>query len=300
MPAMALVAIVVFAFDGLPERLSPLQAKQLAVMNDEARHPSRCMTLNERWIDPAKPCHFGAAPKTLLWGDSHAMVTATSLEASGVPFFFAADADCPIGKGLSISPEFERGLVTQGHYRRCGEYNHRMLARAMRPDIRTVVLSSRWTNWRIGEPANPAESAVDVRLVDDEGASASPRENLAKFENAFTALVTQLTRAGKRVVIVGPVPEPTFNVPHQLYVEGFGFAPEGKQAADYQSRHRTILAFFQRFKAVPGVIMIWPAEALCRTTCYTAQNGVPIYLDHNHLTFNQATHLAPLYKHLRT
>lgn len=300
LPILAFASLSVVFFQGLPNRLTPLQARQLAAMNDEARHPSRCMTLDERWVDPAKPCKFGTQPNVLLWGDSHSMVTATSMLAAGVNFLFVADADCPIGKGLSVAPDHEVALVSQGHYRRCGEYNRLMLARALEPDVRTVVLSSRWTNWRIGEPANPSESEVDVRLVDASGTAASGPENRVKFERAFSKLVDELTSSGKEVVIVGPVPEPTFNVPHYLYVSGFGFAQMRSLTADYSDRHRAILSILSRYSRHKGVTLIWPAQALCKDViCPSAVHGKPLYFDHNHLTVEAARALAPLYGFLR-
>lgn len=298
MPTMAALGIAIFTLNGVPQRLSPLQARQLAVTDDEARHPSRCMSLDERWVDPAKPCQFGSAPRTLLWGDSHSMVTATSMEAAGVSFYFAADADCPIGEGLSISANFEPALVSQGHYRRCGTYNRAMLVRALQPDIRTVVLSSRWTNWRIGEPSNPAEGDVDVRLVDANGESGGRADNRLKFERAFALLVSDLTKAGKRVVIVGPMPEPAFNVPHRLHVAGFGLVSRADPLADYRNRHTAILSFFDQLRGTPGVSFIWPAQELCRPKCPTERAGIPVYFDHNHLTYDEARRLAPLYRSL--
>ena len=298
MPLLAAFGLAMVVTAGMPWRLNSLQSRQLAVMGDEARHPSRCMTLDARFVDPARPCQFGNRPSTILWGDSHSMVTATSIEAAGIPFFFAADADCPIGLGLSIDPRHEAALVAQGHYRRCSAYNSAMLTRALAPDIKSVVLSSRWTNWRIGEPSNPAETKADIRLTDKDGVARSAADNRVKFERAFTALVSRLTQAGKSVVIVGPMPEPTYNVPHRLFVAGFGLAPDPRPA-DYAGRHRVILAFFSRFQSNPRVSFIWPASALCASgTCPTVRNGLPLYFDHNHLTVDAAKSLAPLYAQL--
>jgi peptidoglycan/LPS O-acetylase OafA/YrhL len=298
MPALAAASLAIVATGGIPLRLAPQQRRQLAVMDDEKRHPSQCMTVDERYVDPANPCQFGQHPSVLLWGDSHSMITATSMQAARVPFLFAADADCPIGLGLSIDPGHQRTLVSQLSYRRCGDYNRGMLQRALRPDVKAVVLSSRWTNWRLGEPANPAEAAVDIRLVDSDGVARSAAANRAKFEHAFTALIDILTGAGKHVVIVGPVPEPKFNVPHRLFVSGFGFAP-APQPADYVTRHRVILAFLRQFESRRGVTIVWPAQALCiGRVCPTVRNGLPLFFDHDHLTVEAARSLAPLYSDL--
>ena len=216
------------------------------------------------------------------------------MKAAGVPFLFAADADCPIGLNLSIDPRYGGALVSQVSYQNCGRYNAQMTKRALKPDITTVVLSSRWTNWRIGEPANPSEASVDLRLA---GAS-SLANNREVFERGFVSLLDRLTGAGKKVVIVGPVPEPTYNVPHRLYVSGFGLAPE-PEPADYSRRHRVILSFFKGLEGRKGVSMIWPAQLLCQNgVCPSQSKGLPVYFDHNHLTVNAAKSLAPLYSGL--
>lgn len=298
MPCLAAAAVTIIVLDGIPSRLSPQQVQQLAVVEDKQRHPSHCMSLDQRWVDPAEPCRFGRSPTTLLWGDSHAMVTASSMAAAKIPFHFAANADCPIGIGLAVSPDFTPAVTSQGHYRRCGEYNDRMLARALQDDVKTVVLSARWTNWRIGEPANLAEADVDIRLVDADGAAGSVRQNFPKFEKAFLELIQRLTSSGKKVIIVGPVPEPTYNVPHRLYISSFGFTGEPAPIIDYEARHQKILGIFHKVSKNPKVRFIWPAEALCAGNCPAVDRGMPVYFDHNHLTYDKARELAPLYKGL--
>lgn len=299
MPMLAALALVVVFNAGIPSRLSPLQSRQLAVMNDDVRHPSRCMTIDTGFVDPAKPCQFGESPSVLLWGDSHSMVTATSMQAAGVPFLFAADANCPIGLGLSIDASRAGALAGLASIRRCGDYNAKMLDRALRPDVRIVVLSSRWTNWRIGEPENASESPVDLRLVDARGTAISLADNRPKFEQAFTALLDRLIAAGKQVVIVGPVPEPPFNVPHRLFVHGFGLAPP-PTPAEYVRRHSVVLAFLEGIEGRKGVSMIWPAKQLCRSgVCPTTADRMPLYFDHNHLTVDASRSLAPLYAQLK-
>lgn len=160
------------------------------------------------------------------------------------------------------------------------------------------MLSSRWTNWRIGEPANPAEAEADVRLRDETGMARSTAGNRLKFERGFERLVAKLTAAGKHVVIVGPLPEPTYNVPHALYVSRFGFAdaPTAIPLSEYKRRHAVILKFFERFAHTPGVSFVWPVEALCEgDDCPTIRNGKPAYFDHNHLSVEAARATSHLY-----
>lgn len=306
---MAVVAAAsgsIIVAHGLPSRMSAADAAIVAASNDKYRHHAECMTLDEKIVRPDHPCQLGAPgvrPTVLLWGDSHSMVTATALEQAAfrrrASFEFAADADCPPGLGFGIDQRIDPGLTRQLSYRYCAQYNDEMLHLALRsPTIRTVVISARWTNWRIGEPANPAEGDADVRLRDRDGTADSVRANRPKWERGFFLLVDRLTSAGKDVVIVGPLPEPPFNVPHHLYVERFGFA--GHQGsiplAAYERRHRTILSIFARLSGRPAVSFIWPEQILCTNgQCPIIDHGKPIYFDQDHLSVYGARKTSPLY-----
>jgi hypothetical protein len=284
--------------------MSPAEAAVLAVAHDEQKHHLECMSLDLVWIDPSHACKLGqpdSQPVALLWGDSHAMVTATAMEVAArkmhSAFLFAADADCPIGLGFAVDSSISPGLTSLEHYRRCAEYNRKMLDVAAQPGIRTVVLSSRWTNWRIGEPANPAENEVDVRLRNDAGTAASVKANRAIFEYGFLQLLQDLDNAGKRVVIVGPVPEPQFNVPHRIYISRFGLAGPVMPVtmADYERRHAVILNFFGSLGEKAE--FIWPIKLLCLNgVCPLIRSGIPLYFDHDHLSVARAKETAPLYE----
>lgn len=300
-PLIAVPALAITLSAGLPTRLPAQAHVAIAVRHDETRHPVRCLSVDQVWVDPAAACQLGtdgAQANVLLWGDSHAMVTATAMEAAaratGGAFLFAGNADCPIGMGLRIDPDVSPALTAQGHYRRCAEYNEKMLTRAADPAIRTVVLSSRWTNWRIDEPSNPAEQSADIRLISD---VAGETGNRAIFEASFLRLVARLRESGKQVVVVGPVPEPSFNVPERVFLSALGWAPTPPPLTvqAFEQRHAAILALFAR----AGVDLIRPERALCRNgLCPVVRDGRPLFFDHNHLSIEGATITAPLYARL--
>jgi hypothetical protein len=298
MVSIGAASLSIIALQGIPSRLNSEAAKIAAVADDENRHRSDCMTLGAHIVPPAKACRIGAnvEPATLLWGDSHAMVTATAMEVTAKredqSFLFAADADCPIALGLQIASD---------DYAYCERYNREMLQLALSSQkLRTIVLSSRWTKWNMGEPANPADFPFRPPLLRYRNREArSVSENKLLWEESFTALVDRLVRAGKRVVIVGPVPEPPFNVPHRLFVQRFGIAEPVtalSREQSYTSRHRSVLAFFGALRGRQGLSFVWPVDVLCRADkCPIVDGNGPLFFDHNHLSIEGSLKIAPLF-----
>ena len=310
LPLVAMAALggtgaVIAASNGLPGRIPERSLAIAAVQNDKEAHHEECMSLDATIIPPSKACLLGNStetPHVLLWGDSHAMVTATSMEAAaekqGASFLFDATADCPPGLGFEISPDFLITMTRTPSYRYCGEYNRQMLELALDPRIRTVVISSRWTNWRMDEPLIDGQEAPDIRLQKD-GRATAKGSNRPIFEQGFAQLVEQLTNAGKHVVIVGPLPEPHHDVPKLLYVQRFGFAPSPAplSRAEYDGRHADIVAYFRKLAATYPITFVQPADVLCAGgSCPIADRGGPRFFDDNHLTVRTAKALAPLYE----
>ena len=305
MAALGVVGGAISFSNGLPQRIPAASLAAAAVQNDRELHHKECMSLDTTIVRPSHACLLGVTNKTpgvLLWGDSHAMVTATSMEAAanleGASFLFAATADCPPGLGFEISQRFLRTMTSAPSYRYCGQYNREMLALALRPEIRTVVISSRWTNWRLDEPLVNGDEPAGVRL-ERNGRAADPGDNKTVFKAGFTELVERLTGEGKRVFIVGPLPEPRNDVPKLLYVQSFGIAapPAPLRRSDFARRHAQILGYFGELAKKYRVEFINPVEALCRNgSCPIEDRGVPRYFDDNHLTVRVARELAPLYR----
>jgi peptidoglycan/LPS O-acetylase OafA/YrhL len=305
MAALGCVGAAISLSNGLPQRIPAASHAAAAVQNDRELHHEECMSLDATIVRPSDACLLGVqnkAPSVLLWGDSHAMVTATSMEAAakmeGASFLFAATADCPPGLGFEISHRFLSTMTSAPSYRYCGQYNRDMLALALSPEIRTIVISSRWTNWRLDEPLINGEEAPGVRL-EKNGRAADEGDNKSIFKSGFAELVERLTDAGKRVIIVGPLPEPRNDVPKLLYVQRFGFAPTPAplRRSDFERRHAQIIGYFAEIARKYPVTFINPVEQLCPDgSCPIEDHGVPRFFDDNHLTVRVAQELAPMYR----
>jgi hypothetical protein len=305
---MGAVGFSLASSNGLPRRLGDRSASFVATSHDETRHHSDCMT-NTTIVPPDRACVLGdsaSVPHTLLWGDSHAMIVATAMEAAakkeGKSFKFAASADCPQGLGLAISDQTQPSLTRLISYRYCGKYNRKMFDLAVSdPNIRNIVFAARWTNWRIGEPGNKDETPVDIRLEWNGVVARSEFENRRIWESSFLDLVRALRAKGKQIYIVGPVPEPPFNVPQRFYVAQFGLVsqPEPLPIEDFYSRHRVILDFFSRLEKAKDIHFIWPHKKLCHDNlCDLEEGGHLLYFDDNHLSVYGALQTAPLYDKL--
>jgi peptidoglycan/LPS O-acetylase OafA/YrhL len=306
---MAIACIFGFFIElssGFPARLDESSAKYLDAGLDKDRHHMECMTLEQKTIRPAEACKLGSmgvTPHVLLWGDSHAIVTGSALEEAArrnnSSLLLAASVDCPVGIGFEIDRNSGSAFAANPDYQFCGEYNRQMLHLAETdPDITTVVLSSRWTNWRVGEPGSRAEPEVDIRLRDAGGTASSAEANKRIFAKGFEALVRALTTAEKTVWVVGPVPQPSFRVPKALYVEHIGLDQTDLDIplTEFLRRNEYILALFADMQGKYPVKFIWPHLALCgQIKCPVSELGKPIFFDDNHLSILGAHKTSSLY-----
>lgn len=307
MAALGVTGGMIGLSNGLPGRLPSASLAVASVQNDQYVHHKECMSLDTTIVRPSKACFLGdrsRPPHVILWGDSHAMVTATSMEAAAkkqhASFLFAATADCPPGLGFEISQQYLSTMTSAPSYRYCGQYNRDMLALALTPAIRTVVISSRWTNWRLDEPLINGDEPPDVRL-EVNGHAADKGANKGIFRRGFAELVERLTSEGKQVVIVGPLPEPRNDVPKLLYVQRFGFAPppDPVSRSEFERRHSQIIGYFRELATKYPITFIEPVDTLCsQGSCPIVDRDVPRFFDDNHLTVRVAKRLTPLYEPL--
>lgn len=310
-PAVAMVAVGFFslwlyASGGAPSRLSPRDAALLDVELDKERHPLRCLNVEEVTITPDRPCFLGAVgsqPSALLWGDSHSMFTATALLAAAskaeASFAYVASVDCPIGLGFAIDGPTGPQFVSAPAYQYCKDYNEAMLVAAeSNTRIRTVVLSSRWTNWRVGEKGTPSEGVVDIRLRDGQGVAGSLSENWPKFERGFLELIKKLEAIPhvERIVVVGPIADLPAKLPSATYLKEFGMASLELNipTVDFAKRNARILQLFSQFMG-GKITVVWPHTVFCdERWCRTVDDGKLLYFDDNHLSLYGALQIAPL------
>ena len=203
--------------DGLPQRLPPEAARLAAGAGERNRNRGDCLNEPVKLVEDGRLCRIGAAgkarPTFVLWGDSHAEMLRTGLgkaaTEAGRNGLFAGSPGCPPLMGESI--EDQDAARTQ----ECRAMNEAILNLLSRDDsIRTVVLAAHWSLYATG--VRYRRNVGEGRLGDNRTEPGSAATNEAVFRRDLDEMVTMLARAGKEVVIVGPVPEVGHPVPWVL------------------------------------------------------------------------------------
>ncbi len=171
----------------------------------------------------------------------------------------------------------------------CRDLNTATFDRALRPDIKRVVLEARW-----------AKSAGNMRL-DSSGRPISVRNREAAdgtvFSAALQATVERLAREGKKVVVLGPVPEQTTEITRALIRARFWNVPlpEAVTLRAFLERQAHVMAALDRLAKIPNVRVLYPHKLLCDAKiCRFSADGQPFYSDSHHLTPRGAAELEPL------
>lgn len=280
MAAFGLLGLGINVTGGLPFRLPPeAVAMAAAAKATDTGSPGCFLIGGPNGADLEADC-VGApsqGPKLVLWGDSHANHFAQAIgeraEAEGMQFRQAARASCaPL---IGVVPTQADQPDT-----RCLAFNNRILeAIVADPSVTIVVLAGRWQ--RFGFPTDHPEarrlSAID-RSLSDSG---------TLLVASLDAVTTRLIRAGKRVIIIGGVPEFEQQLPeclaramwHELGTERCAHnihtlpgSAGDRWLAQLRARHT-------------DVAIVKPTDILCPAgACFRTINGVAVNSDRDHLS----------------
>lgn len=293
----AAAAIVIFVavggalalLHGLPQRYDTETQRILAEAEDEPMR-GHCFNLSPKKINAHGLCKLGVktgTPTFILWGDSHAdaIVPAIDKAASvqGKTGFVAAHGHCAPFAGVDL-PDHA-----------CRPFNNAVMKVIAAKNIGTVLLDARWA-------AHAGVVSAEIEQFAETGAGTVRPRNVAKAQAEFAASINKtvavLLAAGKRVVIIGPVPEFEHSVPMdlakmRLWHEQWEIAPSRDE---FLSREVFVDAQLAKLAKLPGVTLVEPGDELCPAArCATMTDGLPLYRDSNHLSVSGAERLAPLF-----
>lgn len=246
----------------------------------------------------AEPCTYGAAaaPRTAVWGDSHANALIPGIAAAAerhgeAVAFLGADSCRPVFGAYD-----SRTASTA-----CKEYNDAVRTWLERhPEIDYVVMVSRWATLAHGKSGTlgPNEGYEPPAISDRPGRVLDIGDAEQLAERHVRQTVETLRRMGKKVVLVYPVPEVGYDVPSTLARRAlFGEEPESftRPVSLYRKRSHFIAGVLDGL-GDEGIIRLHPESRLCdETDCLVYADGQPLYHDDDHLSLAGAAFLAPLF-----
>lgn len=293
--AFCAVAAVLQLTGGLPARMSPEVLRLASFAEAQRTAPKGCVKAPELdgfcVFNPEQP------RRVAIWGDSHALYLsgplAEGLRREGVGLLSVTRAACTPILGLR-RPAF----------RDCPAHNEKALAFLLSPQgPDTVILVSRWTKPFIGTPFDNREGGVEIdepSIFYPAAGGSTPLSRPAIGEAARDT-VERLLAGGKRVIIVGNVPEAGWNVPVTLirmtqFGDG-GRRPLTTDARVVKDRIAVVSTMFAPLRDRPGVTIVEPWPLFCDRQlagrCVNEWQGQPLYKDDDHLSTIGAGWLVP-------
>lgn len=278
---LAISGLSIFTL-GFPDRLAEPARLALSAASDIDPLRASC----EDGTRTAK-CRFGWPEGEVSYaviGDSHAAAIRPAIEASGIMGRSAGTlywkSACPLLDGAVI--------INHPDHAACTDFKQRMWREIEgNPNLRTIVLAGRWPYQITGtEPESGGSNRT--WLIDSQSTEQSPLESRRAFKRSLGRTLDRLQSLGRDVIIIGSIPEPGFDVPHNVATA----LHLGRQAKPGIARDAVQVRLSDAdemlasaAKAHPGVrfIPIW--RSFCgQSLCTIEQNGVPIYSDDDHLS----------------
>jgi len=270
MAIMAVLSMAGLASNGWAGRF-PDEVVRLEGYAD-AFNPRReeCHREEDKVIAFERSCVYGAKtpPTYAVWGDSHAVELTYALgeiaarhNESVMQFTYSS---CPpsLGMDIRIRPN-------------CRAYNDKLVRfLADDHDLATVFLVSRYDNYRW---------------------------EADKFSAGIRKSVAALLAAGKRVVLVYPIPTTSVSIPRTLARYAAAGADPNSFTIDEDAFLRRNSYAFELLDSFtePNVVHVFPHKRLCHgNACIVYANGAPLYFDQQHLNVDGAEYLEPLFEPL--
>ena len=167
---------------------------------------------------------------------------------------------------------------------------------ALSKGIDTVLLDAKWAS-PAGEPSLDRQR-TGWNTDDESQIEGGQGETRAVFARSLARTVKMLRGAGKRVVIIGPVPEFDSSVPNDLArmrVWGGQWEIAPARTA-FLAREAYAYSVFESIAQSYHASVVRLDPVLCPDRrCLTMQDGRPLYRDSTHLSVTGAERLAPLF-----
>ncbi len=295
-----IIGVALVSAKGLPQRYPSDVQKLLAARNDEDPRVIGCIDPKPENVRKEVLCSFGDQQEPvdlILWGDSHASALLPGLEQAAMIIhrrgLIASRSACPPLLGAERIDITQRLDLTN---HQCVAFNDAVARAAANPLIHEIVLVARWSKDAKGTE-NDGDLKPNAFLSDNQLQARSIDENQIVFLRGLSRTLDFLSRAQKRIIIVGPIPEIRASVPETLAKARFFHIEQDARptVAEFNSRQEFVLNTFKHLQQSDKFIVVYPDHALCSVTrCAIEKAGKPLYVDSHHLSVFGAEQLTPL------
>ncbi|WP_299733797.1 acyltransferase family protein [uncultured Tateyamaria sp.] len=306
MAACILVGAAGYHSDGFKGPRIPDQVAALAAFtHDDNPFRARCFSGPNHYVEPDNACILGNRDdiRGVLMGDSHSDAVAyplhTVLDAQNVGLKHMWYNGCPPIEGLHV-------LTHKNDYR-CAGFNADAFAAVYAdPALEYVVLTGRFTIYFEGDGYDNGEGGVEhdtyypAGLSDRAPGPYPEAERRADVLRLYARQVTDLLAAGKKVILLYPVPEQGWDVPAFVAKTLFFSGQEIDLSVSHDSfkaRNHSVIANFDAIPDHPNLFRVKPDAILCDTfiagRCVGALDQKAFYYDDDHLSNYGASYIAP-------
>ncbi len=238
---------------------------------------------------PIPACVTSNEPKFVVWGDSYAMQLVPVLIASQPGIRLAQATRSVCGPLLDIGPFHSAGGTYDRHWaEECIRFNQSVISYIEKTrSAEVVVLSSAYFQYLGG----------DGYSLLTPGGVQPPSPQLAILRTKAT--IDTLRQAGKKVVLVAPLPRADYNMGDcaERLLSGkpvLGRIDSCRFSRDtYRERHNVVLTLLEQMERDDYVKIFRFDDFLCdNETCASTREGVAIYRDSAHLSYGGAEYLG--------
>ncbi|KAA0014330.1 acyltransferase [Billgrantia pellis] len=285
---------------GIPWRFNG-EIENLVMVRSQKHINSTCQSTpgNMRPLEEACVYNESGDRTVVVWGDSQATPlvgpVAERVDALGMKVKQFVYTNCLPIAGYTRSDEPE-----------CGRHNNQVLEYILEDDsVEMVIMLGRYPLQFEGVSFNNGEGGVEH----DEAVRAVPMDRLDIEDeelridvvgSLLQETVEKMANAGKRVILIYPVPEVGWDVPYLLVKEKiFGierFAPLSTSYDIFKQRAATAYEQISRIVEHDNLLKIEPASIFCDTylpsRCATQIEDELLYYDNNHLSVSGASMLV--------
>jgi peptidoglycan/LPS O-acetylase OafA/YrhL len=271
--------------------------KDIRIMESAKRHlPAEACFGN---LQLEELCIFGDTDSEIeeiwmLWGDSHAKSLLPALDAlarsEGKKLLFIGAPSCPPLVGV--------GIVDDGreYLRACPEVQRRALSLVeTQVDMETLFVAARWPVYIEGvRMTGESESVTVVYKNGSDPRLAGVHGNAETVQQGLIELRNRVVRNGGRFVMLGTVPELSWNVAQRLEASILYDQPLPQPMTIDAVERRQELSdmILKEVAQYPETTFIPLSQEICRPECPTHNDAAAFYRDNSHLTFEGAVTLV--------